>query len=245
MRVRVSRLALVLLALGSLAGADGPTPYPDAKNAAAWPGKGPIRTFPYMTDNRKGFWNQREKDQGKVVFVGDSLIGGWAGLAKGTAFPSLKVANRGVGGDTSRGVLFRFQEDVLDLHPRAIVISAGSNDNTAQGSPEDTIANLASMLEMARKQDAQVPIVLCTVHPVEIAGGSDLSASRQTLRARVKAFGAGKAGLAVLDLYPIFGDAEGRLVPELYGKDHVHLSADGYAKWVAALAPVLDGLGVK
>lgn len=244
MQVLVSLLALVTLVFGSLAAADGPTPYPDATNVAAWPGKGPIRTFPYMTDNRKGFWNQREKDQGKVVFVGDSLIGGWAGLAKGTAFPSLKVANRGIGGDTSRGVLFRFQEDVLDLHPRAIVISAGSNDNTAQGSPDDTIANLASMLEMARKQDAQVPIVICTVHPVEIAG-FDLSNSRQILRARVKAFGEGKVGLVILDLYPIFGDAEGRLVPDLYGKDHVHLNADGYAKWVAALAPVLGGLGVK
>jgi len=40
-----------------LAQQTGPTPFPDQKDEAAWPGKGPIRTFPYMTDNRKSFWS--------------------------------------------------------------------------------------------------------------------------------------------------------------------------------------------
>lgn len=239
----VRLLALVLLLAGALIGADGPTPYPGPKDEAAWPGKGPIRTFPYMTDNRKWFWTQRDKDQGKVVFVGDSLTGGWKELAKGTAFPALKIANRGIGGDTSRGVLFRFQEDVLDLHPRAIVICVGSNDNTAGGAPADTIANLTAMFEMARKQSPQIPFVVSTVHPMEVAG--DGVAKRLDLRQRLIAFAAGKSGVAVLDLYPVFGDAEGHLIPELYAKDRVHPTADGYAKWAAALAPVLESAGVK
>src|SRR5260221_9953816 len=116
-----------------------------------------------MVGERKAFWNQRAQDQGKVVFTGDSLTGGWSALGKGTAFPGLKVANRGVGGDTSRGILFRFQEDVLDLHPRAIVITAGANDLSAHAPPTDTIANLTLMVDLARKQDPQVPIVVCTI----------------------------------------------------------------------------------
>jgi hypothetical protein len=59
-------------------GVDGPTPHPDPKNEAAWPGKGPIRSFGFMVGERQAFWNNRQMDQGAVVFVGDSLIGGWA-----------------------------------------------------------------------------------------------------------------------------------------------------------------------
>src|SRR5450432_4105364 len=132
----------VLLAGSGATAADGPTPYPDPKNESAWPGQGPIRNFPYMIGERTAFWKRRQMDQGAVVFVGDSLIGNWGTLAAGTAFPSLKVSNRGVGGDTSRGILFRFQEDALDLHPRALVLCAGANDLSAHAPPTDTIANL-------------------------------------------------------------------------------------------------------
>jgi lysophospholipase L1-like esterase len=243
--MRVSALVLATLFAGALAAADGPTPFPDPKNEAAWPGKGPIRSFGYMVGERKAFWNQRQKDQGAVVFTGDSLTGGWSALGKGTAFPGLKVANRGVGGDTSRGILFRFQEDVLDLHPRAIVITAGANDLSAHAPPTDTIANLTLMVDMARKQDPQVPIVLCTVPPQEIAGSADVPGARQDLRARIQAFAAGKPAMAVCDLYPVLGDADGKLIPELFNKDRVHPNDEGHAKWAAALAPILDKLGVK
>jgi lysophospholipase L1-like esterase len=223
----------------------GRHPTPDAKDETAWPGQGPIRTFPYMVGERKAFWNRRQADQGAVIFVGDSLIGNWAALVKGTPFPALKVANRGVGGDTSRGILFRFQEDVLDLHPRALVLCAGANDLSAHAPPTDTIANLTLMVGMARTQDPTLPIVVCTIPPQEIAGWADVPGARQDLRSRIRAFVAGKPGIAVLDLYPVFGDAEGKLLPELFNKDHVHPNTDGYVKWTLALAPVLEGLGVK
>ena len=119
-------VALLLQASAALpAQSSGPSPYPDAKAAAEWPGKGPIRYFYWMTINRKSFWAAREADQGKIIFAGDSVIGGWK-LQKD--FAGKPVANRGIGGDVTRGLLFRFQEDILDLHPKAIVLHIGSND---------------------------------------------------------------------------------------------------------------------
>ena len=244
MRV-VALVLMVLFSSLSLAAADGPTPFPDSKNEAAWPGKGPIRTFPYMVGERKAFWAKREKDQGKVVFVGDSLIGGWKALEAGTAFPNLKIANRGVGGDTSRGILFRLQEDALDLKPKALVICAGANDLSAHGPPADTLANITLMVEMARKQDPNVPIVLTTIPPQEIAGWKDVPGARLELREKIQAFAADKTNMAVVDLYPVLGDKDGKLIPELFNKDKVHPNADGYVKWVAVLGPILEKLGVK
>jgi lysophospholipase L1-like esterase len=61
------------------------------------------------------------------VFLGDSITQGWNDLA--SAFPDMKVANRGInGGDTTRGVLIRLQDDVLSLDPAAIVLLIGTND---------------------------------------------------------------------------------------------------------------------
>src|SRR6266576_529976 len=76
-------------ASASAQAASGPTPFP--KDAKDWPGKGAIRIF------------------------GDSLVGGWQQL--GEDLPGVPVANRGIGGEPTRVLLFRFKEDVLDLHP--------------------------------------------------------------------------------------------------------------------------------
>src|SRR6266568_9507665 len=84
--------------------ASGPTPFP--KDAKDWPGKGAIRIFGYMNDYRNSYWRERERKQGSVVFVGDSLVGGWQQL--GEDLPGVPVANRGIGGEPTRVLLFRF-----------------------------------------------------------------------------------------------------------------------------------------
>src|SRR5688500_3811924 len=102
----------------------GPSPYPT--QSADWPGEGVIRVFGWMKTNRESFWKQREQKRGAWVLAGDSLLGNWR-----TSQQDLEprnTANRAIGGDVSRGLLFRFQEDVLDLHPSGIVLLIGGND---------------------------------------------------------------------------------------------------------------------
>lgn len=243
MSLPASVLLVLLAVFGTpLAAADGPTPFPDTKDESAWPGKGPIRSFPYMVGERKAFWGKRAQDQGAVVFTGDSLTGGWKELA--TSFPKLKVANRGVGGDTSRGILFRLQEDVVDLHPKAVVITAGANDLSAHGEPANTIFNISAMVDMLRKQDPKVAIVICTIPPQTIAGSVDVPGARQDLRARIQAFAAGKERIVALDLFPLFALPDGKPDPALFNKDLVHPNEAGHVKWAAALTPVFEQLKI-
>lgn len=248
MRISFPQFMLMLAAvLGApqLFAADGPTPYPDAKADAAWPGKGPIRVADWMVHNRASFWKLREKDQGAVVFVGDSLTGSWSTKQMAASFPGLQIANRGVGGDVSRGVLFRFQEDVLDLKPRAIVLCVGANDLSCHANPADTEQNIADMLKMAREQSATMPIVLCTVPPRDSAAAPAKAGAYPDTNGRIAKLGAGKQNVAVLDLYTVLCNAEGK--PELtnFAQDKLHLAAPGYEKWAEALRPVLAKLGVK
>lgn len=58
--------------------------------------------------------------------------------------PITRVANAGVKGDTTRQMLGRLQQDVIDLHPAQVFIVAGTND-IVQGSTDSSIANLTAM----------------------------------------------------------------------------------------------------
>ena len=188
---------------------NGPTPYPDPKNEAAWPGKGPIRCFGWMVENRKNFWTQREKDQGAIVFVGDSLTGGWKAPMLAAAFPGLKIANRGVGGDTSRGVLFRFKEDVLDLKPRGIMLLVGGNDLSAHGNPAYAEENIAAMLDMVKAQDPSIPVILCQGPPSADPKAPLKPGARADLTAHIANVAVGRENVTVLNLFAAFGTPDG------------------------------------
>ena len=87
---------------------------------AGLPGAGPIRRYDWFQSlwrERRSEWaGQVEQDRNAVVFLGDSITQGWGG-GLGAAFPGLKVANRGISGDTTRGILLRLQEDVIGARP--------------------------------------------------------------------------------------------------------------------------------
>lgn len=236
-------VSTLLSLAGPLSAQGGPTPYPNINDEAAWPGVGPIRTGAWMSENRAYYWTQRDQDQDGVVFVGDSLVGGWKNIA--ASFPGLKVVKRGIGGDTSRGTLFRFQEDVLELNPRAIVFCVGTNDLSAHANPGDVISNLATMVDMARKTHPALPIVVCTIPPRNVPNAPTKPGALDDLNARLKAFGAGRDKLVVLDLFAALATAEGDLDPSFIGKDGIHITPEGYGKWSSLLLPALDSLGVK
>lgn len=225
--------------------ADGPTPYPDAKDEAAWPGQGPIRCFEWMVSNRAAFWKQRSRDQGAVVFVGDSLTAGWKPEVLAEKFPGLKIANRGIGGDTSRGVRFRFQEDVVDLKPRAIMLLVGGNDLSAHGDPAATEANIAAMIEQARQANPKVPIVLCLRPPSANPKAPYKPGAAADLNARVTKLAEGTENLVLLDLYGAFSGPDGGINEAYFAPDKTHLSPAGYEKWAELAVPAFQKLGVR
>lgn len=83
------------------------------------PGAGPIRRYDWF----RSLWNQKRaewakrvaQDQKSLVFLGDSITQGW-GDNFDNSFPGVKTANRGISGDTTRGMLIRLQDDVLALN---------------------------------------------------------------------------------------------------------------------------------
>ena len=108
------------------------------------PGAGPIRRYDWFknlwTEKRTAWAKQVEQDQKSLVFLGDSITQGW-GDDMGGSFPGVKVANRGISGDTTRGMLIRLKDDVLALNPTGVVLLMGTNDLEEKAEPE-TIASV-------------------------------------------------------------------------------------------------------
>ena len=112
----LSIIAVILLVLAgppAQTQVGGPTPYPSRPEE--WPGVGVTRVFDWMSEYRRSFWRQREAKRGSIALAGDSLTEGWPNAS--LDLEGAPVANLGIGGDVSRGLLFRFEEDVLALHP--------------------------------------------------------------------------------------------------------------------------------
>ena len=69
----------------------------------------------------------------------------------------MKVANRGISGDTTRGVLIRLEDDVLALNPAAVVLLIGTNDLEEGAHPGRIAGNLKlilAALQRAQPADA-------------------------------------------------------------------------------------------
>jgi lysophospholipase L1-like esterase len=253
LRLFVCGVAALLFSTSLVKAQDtGPTPYPDPKNESAWPGVGPIRFFPdWMPGNRKGFWAAREKDQGKIVFVGDSIIAGWK-LDKD--FPGKSIANRGIGGDTSRGLLFRFQEDVLDLHPKAVVIEIGANDITADAQVAQTIANYNALLDMAQKANPDMPIIILALLPQAIPTGdkapkggllaylTKVQARIPQVNAELAKIPATRKNVTFVDTNAVLLTPEGTQDTKLFTPDGVHPTDAGHTKAAEPVVKALDDL---
>lgn len=214
-------------------------------NFETMPGKGPLPKADWFQKSwaprRTRFWNERANDKGAVVFLGDSITQGWKTLAQD--FSGMKVANRGISGDTTRGVLYRLQEDVLDLEPKAIVLLIGTNDIGLGADPDDAASNVKDILKAVQKSNPKIPVIVCNVMPSN-ANRQRPADKLQKLNASVDDFMKGKKQFIRCDTWSLFADAEGNVKKEEF-PDLLHPNATGYEKWTNALKPIFAKLGLE
>lgn len=245
--------AAILLALGASIASARPQdvvapardPFAIPATDDGLPGAGPLRRaewFQNVWRQRRSAWAKHaHQDRHAVVFLGDSITQGWGG-GLGAAFPGVKVANRGIDGDTTRGVLLRLDDDVLSLDPAAVVLLIGTNDLEEGATPEVIAGNVELILAGLERHDARMPIVLCEVFPSSTTKkrpSDRIKALNALYRAAVK----NDPRVIYLETWPLFADAAGDAIAAEF-PDLLHPNEAGYAKWAAALRPVFATLGL-
>ena len=199
------------------------------------PGVGPFNmVLPWFLPNRDGrlakFKADQTADQGAVGFLGDSITSQWKLEQE---FPEYKIANRGIAGDTTRGMLCRFEDSVLALHPKALVFLGGINDLFGQGTPENIGANLRSMLELARKA-SDMPIFVCEILPCKRQSSELVRAANGALAKVAGDF----ADVHLVKTYAPLLKPDGTQDETLF-RDGTHPNEAGYAVLQKTLSPEL------
>ncbi len=161
-----------------------------------------------------------------VVFLGDSITYRWDLNA---CFANRAYLNRGIERQTSAQMLLRFRADVLALHPRQVVIQAGTNDIEQNMSIAWTMDNLTSMAELAHYHHVQV--VFLSVLPVYDTAQYKRTATHPLVDIlRINRWlqaHADRNGELYVDCFKEMAEPDGRLKPA-FSDDGLHPNAAGY-----------------
>ena len=166
----------------------------------------------------------------KAVFMGDSITQCWYD-ADPSFFNDNNFACRGISGQTTSHMLVRMRKDVVDLHPKYVVILAGTNDiakNNGFIVVDDIYGNIVSMCEIAKAN--KVKPVICSVLPVKQYKWRPevTDCAERIIRLNAMLEDYAKASRCIyVDYHSVMKDDENGL-PQKWSYDGVHLNGDGY-----------------
>jgi lysophospholipase L1-like esterase len=175
------------------------------------------------------YLSQRPRRQSRepieAAMLGDSITegGDWAKM-----FPQTKMANLGVGGDTSAGVLHRL-EGVIDLEPRRVFLMIGIND-LIRGFPLELVETHIQLVAQYLLDSGISPIVQATLY----VSDQKLNDKVRALNAMTRAWCAEKS-VRYIDLNDVLS-ADGMLRPRLTS-DGIHLNEEAYRLWSEVIRP--------
>lgn len=166
----------------------------------------------------------------KAVLMGDSITDGWPG-ADPEFFTENNLVGRGISGQVTSQMLLRFRQDVIDLHPKYVVILAGTNDiaeNYGKIDMEKTFANIVSMCDLAKVNG--IKPIICSVIPAAAFRWrpSVTDSAEQIVRLNGMLQEYARANrIKYVDYHSAMKDERGGLSAEL-AKDGVHPTREGY-----------------
>jgi lysophospholipase L1-like esterase len=190
-----------------------------------------------------------------VYFEGDSIVRRWGALD----YPELlanwrlnffgwNAGNFGWGADTTQNILWRLHNGELDdVHPKVIVLLAGTNNVGGTVPPEgaaaraaDVTSGIKAILDTMRTKAPGATIILTAIFPRndnmavmpvidEINSGIARLADGRTVR--------------FLDINHRLASADGVLFDGMMNaRDRLHPTVKGYQQWADALKPLLTEL---
>lgn len=192
-----------------------------------------------------------------LLFMGDSITDWWRNPGGTNGFPravngaytgkpvfdkyfgSLKVANFGIAGDTTQGVLWRLQNgEGQGYQPKVIMLMIGTN-NTRNNSAPQIAEGVEAVVQEMRKDFPDAKILLLGIFP--------RSGPASSVRAKIAAINAIISGLNdgrhvfYLDIGSNFLNPDGTISRDIMS-DGLHPTTKGYEIWAEAVKGPLDNL---
>jgi lysophospholipase L1-like esterase len=194
-----------------------------------------------------------KKGDTDVLFMGDSITDMWRTPGRGDApnppmsgkavfdkyYGGMKVANFGISGDTTQGVLYRLQNgEGQGFKPKVIMLMIGTN-NTGRNSPPEIAEGIGAVVLEMRKDFPDAKILLLAVFP-RSNPGDPVRGVIADINQRISKLDDGK-NVFYLDIGAKFLDADGVISREIMS-DLLHPTQRGYEIWAEAVKEPLAKL---
>ncbi|HRE50576.1 MAG TPA: GDSL-type esterase/lipase family protein [Flavitalea sp.] len=171
-----------------------------------------------------------------ILLVGSSSFTIWKDVAD--YFPEYTIINRGYGGSKLTDLIDYVDDVIIPYKPKQVVIYCGEND--VAGDPvtaDDVLQRFTTLFQMIRKGLPDASIAYVSMKP---------SPSREKFlpvitegNAKIRDFLATQPKTSYIDIYQAMLDAEGKMRPELFQDDMLHMNPKGYAIWKEVMQPYL------
>jgi lysophospholipase L1-like esterase len=184
-----------------------------------------------------------------LYFEGDSIVRRWGA----TDYPALlahwrqrffgwNAADFGWGADTTQNILWRLENGELDgVHPKVIVILAGTNNVGREPGGDEKVADIArgmkALIDLCQRKAPNATIILTGIFP-----RSDTAVVPEIVRINenISRFADGRA-IRYVNINDKLADKDGKLLDGMT-VDGLHPTLRGYQIWADALKPILTEL---
>jgi lysophospholipase L1-like esterase len=183
-----------------------------------------------------------------LLFMGDSITDWWRSPGRGGStngviplggkavfekyFGSMKVANFGIAGDTTQGVLWRLRNGEGEGYkPKAVMLMIGTN-NTGRNSPPEIAMGVANVVFELRKDFPDAKILLLAIFP-RSNPGSKVRADIDQINRIISSLHDNQQ-VFFLDIGPKFLAPDGT-IPRDIMSDGLHPTNKGYEIWAEAV----------
>lgn len=179
------------------------------------------------------------REQAKVVFLGDSITDGWRmSPSYKKHFSGYAPLNLGISGEYTQNLLWRIDHGALDgLSPKVVVILIGVNNLGGGFTAQQTAKGVRAVLAAVQGKLEGTPILLLSILPagenpdaklrVKISEANELIAKMQV------------PGVTVVDIGSVLLEPDGTISKSIL-RDFLHPTEAGYARLGDALAPRLQ-----
>lgn len=190
-----------------------------------------------------------------LLFMGDSITDWWRNPGRGGGtngivanggkavfdkhFGAMKVANFGIAGDTTQGVLWRLQNGEGEGYkPKAIMLMIGTNNTGGQSAPEIAMG-VANIVFELRTRFPESKILLLAIFPRDRANApvrtkiNEINRTIAALHDNRQVF--------FMDIGPLFLAEDGSIPRDIMA-DGLHPTSKGYEIWAEAVKDKLAGM---
>jgi len=193
----------------------------------------------------KNFAERTKKGDIDLVFYGDSITMGWGDAKAGKdvwdkRYAPLKAVNYGIGGDSTRQLLWRIQHGEVDgISPKVVVLMIGTNNlygDQNAGTDEEIAQGVAEVVKVLREKLPKSKVLVMAILPRQ----NDYFCGRiAKINAITAKLDDGKT-VRYLDMGGKFLESPGKVKADLYNPDQLHLGPKGYEVWAETMQPLLE-----